>query len=144
MDKGFTVRHTVRFHETDAAGVVYFSNGLTICHNAYEASLAAVGIDLSRFFSPGDLAYPIVRAKIDYQQPIRCGDELKIWLWPQQLEKSTFEVEYQIFNFREQVDRPLARALTRHVCIEPRTRQRHSLPREMENWLQRWGEVANK
>jgi len=144
MDKGFTVGHRVRFHETDAAGVVYFANGLAICHGAYEASLSAVGIDLAQFFSPAELAYPVVRATIDFWQPMRCGDALKVWLQPQRLDGSTFEVEYQIFPDRPGDERPLARALTRHVCIQTQARRRHPLPPEMETWLHRWGDLANK
>ncbi|MFS8118916.1 MAG: acyl-CoA thioesterase, partial [Microcoleus sp.] len=42
----FSYTRTVRFQDTDAAGVVYFANVLAMCHEAYEASLAASGINL--------------------------------------------------------------------------------------------------
>lgn len=135
---GFTVSHTVRFHETDAAGVVYFANGLTICHGAYEASLAAVGINLGKFFFPEMVAYPIVRATIDFRHPMGCGDQLQIWLEPQRLEESAFEIQYRLTPLNSP-ERQLAEAMTRHVCISPTTRQRRALPTEMESWLQRWG-----
>ena len=32
----FAYYYTVRFQDTDAAGVVYFANVLRICHEAYE------------------------------------------------------------------------------------------------------------
>jgi 1,4-dihydroxy-2-naphthoyl-CoA hydrolase len=140
---GFTIQHTVRFHETDAAGVLYFANGLTICHSAYEASLAAVGIDLATFFSSGELAYPVVQATIDYWRPMRCGDKLKVWLHPRRLDEATFEVQSQIF-LHHQPDKPLARSLTRHVCITTQNRQKHPLPTEMEAWIQQWGDLASK
>jgi 1,4-dihydroxy-2-naphthoyl-CoA hydrolase len=54
----FLFNHTVRFHETDAAGVVYFANGLTLCHTAFEASLAAAGVDLAHFFGRGNVGLP--------------------------------------------------------------------------------------
>jgi 1,4-dihydroxy-2-naphthoyl-CoA hydrolase len=139
----FTVDYTVQFHETDAAGVVYFANGLTICHGAYEASLAAVGINLAEFFSPKKLAYPIVRATIDFWRPMQCGDHVKIELLPQHLDKSTFEVQYSIL-FHGESRQPVAQALTRHVCIGVPERQRHPLPTEIEDWIQRWGECASR
>ena len=40
----FVYHRTIRFADTDAAGVVFFPNYLTICHEAYEESLAAAGI----------------------------------------------------------------------------------------------------
>ena len=47
----FYYRRIVHFQDTDAAGVVYFVNVLAICHEAYEASLAAFDINLKVFFS---------------------------------------------------------------------------------------------
>lgn len=134
----FTINHTVRFDETDAAGVVYFANELVICHGAYEASLAAAGIDLRHFFRSGPLGYPIVRATIDFNQPMYCGDPVTIWLEPERTNESGFEIRYQLTNVEP--DRPpLAQAITHHVCINTETRQRHPLPPAMEAWLQRWG-----
>ncbi len=133
----FTVNHTVRFHETDAAGVVYFANGLTICHGAYEASLAAVGIDLSEFFGQGPLAYPIVRATIDFRHPMECGHQLQIHLEPERLDESSFQVRYQI-ALLIQPNKLVAEACTRHVCIGRESRRRQPLPPEMVTWLQRW------
>jgi hypothetical protein len=37
----FSYVRTVRLADTDAAGVVYFARTLSICHEAYEAALAA-------------------------------------------------------------------------------------------------------
>lgn len=136
---GFTVNHTVQFRETDAAGVVYFANGLSICHGAYEASLAAAGIDLTAFFAPGPLAYPIVRATIDFRHPMRCGDQLEIWLTPVRLDGSTFEVQYRLAP-HPMPSQTLAEAITRHVCIDTQLRQRQPLPGPMEDWLQRWAD----
>lgn len=65
----FIYTRTVRFGDTDAAGVVYFANVLAICHEAYESSLAASGIDLKAFFSQGVIAIPIVHASIDFCVP---------------------------------------------------------------------------
>ncbi|MGF1567754.1 MAG: acyl-CoA thioesterase [Nodosilinea sp.] len=133
---GFTLDHTVRFHETDAAGVVYFANGLVMCHGAYEASLQAVGLDLGEFFSPGAVAYPIVHTAMEYCRPMRCGDTVTIHLVPRRLEVSSFEVEYQLYRGESQ--QVLAQALTRHVCIDTQHRRRQPLSAQMEHWLERW------
>ncbi|MEM9980588.1 MAG: acyl-CoA thioesterase, partial [Cyanobacteria bacterium P01_D01_bin.2] len=65
LDSSYTYRRTIRFHETDAAGVVYFANVLTLCHEAYEASLAAAGINVRVFFGGGSLAVPVVHGSVD-------------------------------------------------------------------------------
>ena len=92
----FTYNRTVRFQDTDAAGVVYFANVLSICHEAYEESLAASGINLKDFFTNPSVAFPIVHASVDFFRPMFCGDNLVISLIPQKLGVDKFEITYEI------------------------------------------------
>ncbi|HZG38204.1 MAG TPA: thioesterase family protein [Nodosilinea sp.] len=133
---GYIAEHQVRFHETDGAGVVYFANELVMCHAAYEASLAAAGLDLGAFFRAETVAYPIVHAEIDYRRPLRCGDRVEIHLTPSRLDDSSFEIKYQV-KLEAAV---AAQAVTRHVCIEVANRRRCALPAEMEHWLTCWSD----
>lgn len=132
----FTYSRIVRFQDTDAAGVVYFANVLAICHEAYEASLAAAGIDLKSFFSnDGELAIPIVHASVDFFKPMFCGDLLAVSLVPKLLNDNSFEIAYKIAISATPESRKLARAITRHVCINPASRSREPLPESMLQWL---------
>ncbi|WP_019498687.1 acyl-CoA thioesterase [Pseudanabaena sp. PCC 6802] len=148
----FTFLRIVCFRDTDAAGVVYFANVLSMCHEAYEASLAAAGIDLKTFFSPtlqpNPIAIPIVHASVDFRRPMHCGDRLSIELSPQQLSEHSFAIDYEICaqsdratdeipNAQRQV---LSKATTRHTCIDPVARSKQDLPPEIKQWLQRWSE----
>jgi 1,4-dihydroxy-2-naphthoyl-CoA hydrolase len=133
----FSHHYTVRFRDTDAAGVVYFANVLAICHEAYEASLAASGIEARSFFRHPSAAVPIVHASVDFLRPVSCGDRLIVQLIPRPLPENSFEIAYEIFA-DPKGDRPLAKALTRHVCIDPDRRKRRSLPVILQNWLDRW------
>ncbi|MFZ9683665.1 MAG: 1,4-dihydroxy-2-naphthoyl-CoA hydrolase, partial [Cephaloticoccus sp.] len=45
----FIYERTIRLAETDAAGIVYFANYLGLCHEAYEAALAAAGLPVQSF-----------------------------------------------------------------------------------------------
>jgi 1,4-dihydroxy-2-naphthoyl-CoA hydrolase len=139
----FTYSRTIHFADTDAAGVVYFANFLSICHEAYEASLAAAGINLKAFFRVGAVIFPIVHAEIDYLQPVGCGDRLHIHIQPTRLSNHKFQLHYTLFtdasnapvNGQENLPDPLARATTVHLCIESTTRNRTNLPQEIEHWL---------
>lgn len=133
----FVYQRTVRFSDTDAAGVVYFANVLTICHEAYEASLAAVGIDLKTFFSGVEVAFPIAHASVDFFRPMVCGDRLEIHLTPKLLQDSEFEIAYAVF-WEGRLERSMSNARTRHVCIDSATRQRQTLPANISQWLERW------
>ena len=130
----FSYSRIVRFQDTDAAGVVYFANVLAICHEAYEASLAASAINLKVFFSNPKVAIPIVHASVDFYRPMFCGNELAIDLTPQQLASDEFEITYQIFS-NEVADRCAAKAITKHVCIDATIRKRQPLSHELIQWL---------
>lgn len=138
----FNYRRTVLFKDTDAAGVVYFANVMSMCHEAYEASLAETGISLQSFFCYPKVAYPITNATVDFFQPMFCGDRQMIQLTPRQLGSSEFETLYEIYIDSEDDNTPMpciARASMRHVCINAIARAKSSLPPEVVNWLKRWG-----
>jgi 1,4-dihydroxy-2-naphthoyl-CoA hydrolase len=130
----------IRFQDTDAAGVLYFANLLAICHEAYEASLAASGIDLKGFFRNPDAAIPIAHARVDFFAPLFCGDEVAIALTPTLLKAHTFEIEYRVFPTAASTEGAIGRAVTKHVCIHPASRQKQPLAPEIMKWLLQWAE----
>ena len=132
----FTYLRTVHFKDTDAAGVVYFANVLAMCHEAYEASLAASGINLKAFFSNSEVAFPIIHASVDFYRPMFAGDRLMIQLTPKQLTGDEFEIAYQVFS-EEVAGRSAAKALTKHVCIDAVTRTRKQLSEDLMQWMRK-------
>lgn len=139
MCMSFTYTRTVRFQDTDAAGVVYFANVLAMCHEACEESLAASGINLKAFFSNPTVTIPIVHASVDFLRPMFCGDNLLIDLMTKQRSGNEFEIAYQILAAADKV---VAKAVTKHVCIDPTSRTRKEMPAEIIQWLHQWGEPA--
>lgn len=132
----FVHYRTIRFADTDAAGVVYFANLLSICHEAYEASLAAAGIDLKAFFRGETIALPIVHAEADYWQPFFCGEVCVISLSPALLSPHKFEIRYRLQQPNQVgTDKAAGQAQTLHVCIDRQSRERMALPPELHQWL---------
>lgn len=128
----FSYLRTIRFQDTDAAGVVYFANILAICHEAYEASLAASGINLKAFFTNPSLALPIIHANVDFFRPLFCGDEVLIKLSTAKLSENKFEINYELI-----VDNVLvAKANTKHVCIDAKTRKKQDFSTKITEWLE--------
>ncbi len=123
----------VRFADTDAAGVVYFANLLSMCHESYEASLAASNIRLQTFFNDSQIAVPIVHADIDYFHPLFCGDRLIISLQTESETPEKFHIHYQVFLEDEKI---AAQANTIHVCIDRDTRTKQALSPALTAWLQ--------
>ena len=127
----FTYHYIIRFRDTDAAGVVYFANVLNICHEAYEASLGASGINLQQFFTKPVVAFPIIHANVDFFRPMFCGDKLFIKLIPQKLDTNKFEINYEVFSDNIVV----CKVVTKHVCIDATSKIKVDLPKDIIYWL---------
>jgi 1,4-dihydroxy-2-naphthoyl-CoA hydrolase len=127
---------TVRFGDTDAAGVVHFVQLLAWCHQAYEESLERFGIAAAAVFptpaATPTVALPIVHCSADFRRPLVCGDPLAIQLQPTRLDPGSFEVSYRFSSSGEEV----ARGLTRHLAIRSDTRERCTLSEPLNRWLE--------
>ena len=127
---------TVRFGDTDAAGVMHFPQLLHWCHEAYEESLERFGIAATEVFpTPScypETALPIVHCSADFLHPLVCGDPLAIALEPRRLDPGCFELTYRFSSNGT----PVATALTRHLAISSSQRQRRELPEAINRWLE--------
>ena len=130
---------TVRFGDTDAAGVMHFHQLLRWCHEAYEESLERFGISAGELFPTlGDnpsVALPIVHCQADYRAALVCGDALVVQLEPKRLDPGTFEVRYRFLTSAAEA----ALALTRHMAIDAMSRKRCPLPPQINRWLEASG-----
>jgi len=130
---------TVRFGDTDAAGVMHFPQLLHWCHEAYEESLERFGIPAAQIFPTPDqqpaVALPIVHCSADFLRPLVCGDPLAIELEPRRLDPGCFELQVRFRRNGETV----ATALTRHLAIDAGSRRRCPLPEPINRWLEASG-----
>jgi len=127
---------TVRFGDTDAAGVMHFARLLVWCHEGYEESLERFGLAAAAVFptpaTTPEVALPIVHCSADFRRPLVCGDRLAIRLEPHRIDPGSFAVTYTFSCGGEQV----AQGLTRHLAIAAATRQRCPLPDTLNRWLE--------
>jgi len=130
----FTYPRTVHFADTDAAGVVFFANYLAICHEAYEESLAAAGLDLKTFFADHGIVIPVAKAEADYLRPLACGEKLRVALKPAALSENSFEIRYELLKLGPP-EKIAARIRTEHVCTSNTKRERAPLPPALVAWL---------
>jgi 1,4-dihydroxy-2-naphthoyl-CoA hydrolase len=106
---------------------------LAICHEAYEASLSAAGIDLKEFFRGVAIAIPITHAEVDFYRPMFCGDRILVYLEAEQLSSQAFALGYRICAAESEI--VLGKAHTKHVCIDPTNRSKTDLPTHIIQWL---------
>lgn len=130
----FAYTRTIHFADTDAAGVVYFARYLSICHEAYEESLASTGLDLGRFFADHGVVVPISRSEASYLRPLVCGDRVRVEVTPTRLSPDSFAIDYVVWKLGP-TEKRAAVARTMHVCISSADRERRPLPPALVGWL---------
>jgi 1,4-dihydroxy-2-naphthoyl-CoA hydrolase len=130
----FTYRRTIRFADTDAAGVVFFPNYFAICHEAYEESLAVAGIELQSFFGEHAVVVPVSKSQADYLRPLTCGDKISVTLTPTLLGPDSYAISFELRRLGPP-EKLAARLRTEHVCISSSSRERHALPEDIAAWI---------
>ena len=132
------LKRTVRFGETDAAGVVHFLELLRWCHETWEASLEKHGVVLQEIFPANQintsqlgLALPVVHCEANYFQPLYVGDTINIELNPEKINDSSFVLR---FKFKKNGEK-IGMANIKHVSINPITRDICALSKQINLWL---------
>jgi 1,4-dihydroxy-2-naphthoyl-CoA hydrolase len=131
----FTYERTIHFPDTDAAGVVFFANYLSICHEAYEEALAAAGVPVRAFFSDQKLITPVSKSSADYLRALYCGDRVRVTVTPTLLSENSFAIEYDIIRLGP-TEKLAGHARTAHICLFSDSRERATLPPALLAWIQ--------
>ena len=130
----FVYHRTVRFADTDAAGVVFFANYLALRHEAYEEALSQAGVELGSFFKASGLVIPIAKSEASYLRPLLPGDKLKIVCTPALLTADSFELKFDLYKLGPP-EKIAAKLRTEHVCISSDTRGRMPLDPLIASWV---------
>ena len=136
------LNRTVRFGETDAAGVVHFVELFRWCHETWEESLEKYGIVLQEIFpaiqintSQLDVVLPVVHCEANYFQPLYVGDTINIELYPEKINESSFVL---LFKFKKNGEQ-IGTTNIKHVSINPITREKCALSKQINLWLHESG-----
>ena len=88
----FTYKRRIAFHETDAAGIVYFGNFFRLAEEAETHALASLGSIITR----DGYLYPRVHAEADYLAPLRFFDEVSVHCHIIRIGSSSIEWKFDI------------------------------------------------
>lgn len=75
------LQRRVEFCETDAAGIVHFSNFFRYFEQAEHALLRSVGLGVHFRVEQGDLGFPRLSVRCEFLRPARFEDLLEIHVW---------------------------------------------------------------
>ena len=128
----------VRLHDVDHAGVMFFARLFVHAHDAYEAFMAHLGLDLCAMISSG-VRLPVVHASADYFQPLRHGEQITVNLEIEALGDTSFTVTYALHA----TSGLLARVRTVHVYLDPQRNAAAPLPKSLRKLLQPYCQTLN-
>lgn len=124
---------TIRLHDTDAAGVLYFGTLFPMAHEAYEAFMESIGFPIVDVLKEARFALPIVHTEADYAIPLRLGDKVEIEVTPDQLGQTSFSIHYRVLKG----GKVAALLQTVHVCVNRRTGKKSKLPPKLATAIKR-------
>lgn len=130
-----TTRITVRFGDTDPAGLVYYPNIFHYLHIALEEFFAACcGISYQRLMADERIGFPTVKTETEFFVPLVYGDEAEIEVFVSGMGRSSATFEYSVRRASDHV--LCARAQQIHVAMDLDARRAVPIP---EKYRQAFG-----
>lgn len=130
----YTYRTTVKLHDTDAAGVMFFGSQFRLAHDCYEAMMAQIGCSLASILHGSDYLVLIVRAEGEYKKPLTTEDPIEIQLRVEKIGNSSYTLFFEIRNAQSDLTGTVR---TVHVAVDRATGQTRPLPDKLRDALAR-------
>jgi YbgC/YbaW family acyl-CoA thioester hydrolase len=121
----FIYRTQLRLKDTDATGVLYFSEQFKFAMEAFEEFLKERGFAWKELMASAFLL-PVVHAEADYTAPLMVGDELEIILKVRKVGSSSVTLQYSFRSPERKIE--VGRAEVIHVAIDKETRVPMPIP----------------
>jgi len=129
----FTYQAKIKLHETDAAGVLFFSNQFKIVHDAYEALLESIGFGFAEIIKSKNFFLPIVHTESDYKSPLFVGDVVEIQVAVENIGKSSFTLAYKLMDCKQKT---VGTARTVHVSVDKNSYKKIPLPKDLREKIE--------
>lgn len=129
--------HTTSIHlrDTDATGVLFFTEQMRLAVQAFEEYLKSTGSSLRALLDACDCLMPIVHAEADYFAPLQMGDDIEITIELACIGNSSFTLNYKFIKVENRVE--VGTASIVHVTVSKRTKSKISLPESLISVLQK-------
>jgi YbgC/YbaW family acyl-CoA thioester hydrolase len=124
--------YTIKLHDTDAAGILFFANQFKMAHDIYERFMSQNGFPFRDRFARRDYLIPIVHAEADYRCPVTDGDTVEIELGLERIGNSSFTMKFSIFDLD---GRLVGTVRTVHVTMDCQSQTKIPLPDDFRRML---------
>ena len=127
----FSTRITVRFGDTDPAGLVYYPRLFHYLHIAMEEFFAArCGVSYQHLVAVERLGFPTVNARAEFFAPLVYGDEAEVELSVSRVGRTSVTFEYTIRRAGDATLSVCARATLVQVAMNLDERRAVPIPEE--------------
>ena len=139
MDSSTRFEHTltVRFHEVDRAGIVFFGRIFEYCHVGFEELLSAMG--MTSVFHEENWGMPLVHAEADFKRPMFMGDKITVSLRVEKMGKGSITFGFEVLGAEDRKVRAIAQQV--HAFVELEKMRPTEFPPTLLNGLQSIGLV---
>ena len=113
----FKLQRRVEFSETDAAGIVHFSNFFRYMESVEHAFFRSLGSSVMLMQHHPPLGFPRVHAEADYRSPLRFEDLFEMHLLVREKKPKALSYLIKFTNLSSSPNREAARGLLTVVCV---------------------------
>ncbi|MFO7179996.1 MAG: thioesterase family protein [Pseudomonadota bacterium] len=136
-ETAFRELRRIRFHDVDAAGIIFYPRIFEHCNDTLIAFFEATGAPLhEQLREPAWLA-PVRHAEADYFAPLRFGDEVEVALVAAHVAESEVTVGFRLARGADRTVCVVAQCV--HVFVDPKTFRRSVVPEPLRSAFLRIG-----
>ncbi len=129
----FTYHTSIRLHDTDAAGVIYFANQFRIAHEAFETYMESMQFNIGKLLRTADYLIPIVHAESEYKLPLAVGDKVIVHLSSEHIGNTSFGLLYRLIK-EDGTEAGTVRIV--HVVIDKGSGQKKPIPNQIRKIIE--------
>lgn len=118
MHRKFEWQVRVYYEDTGAVGVVFHANYLCYMERARTEWFRSIGFEYQGLFSEYGIVFAVKKLSIDYIQPVRLDDLLKITSAYQSRRGASIQFHQQINNNRQEL---ISQAEIKVACLNAKT-----------------------
>ena len=98
MNQVFKTQRRVEFRDTDAAGIVHFSNFFAYMEQAEHAFLRSVGLGVICEFDGQNISWPRVNAECNYRNAIRFEEIIDVEVRVKRIGTKSVTYAFNVFR----------------------------------------------
>jgi acyl-CoA thioesterase FadM len=130
----FRYETSVKLHQVDGAGRLFYAQLFVMAHDAWEAALDAMGLSIASILADASYILPVVHAEADYAAPLLNGTAVHIEVTCAKVGNRSFTVA---FALKDSESRALATVRVTHAVVDKAGGTATAVPDQLREVLDR-------